>query len=138
MAVDVRRVRHYSFDIEDKVGEGARILATLRENDVNLIALWGYPTGAGKARLEIVPEDADGFEAAAKATGLDASAPTTAFYATGDDRVGALGATLEILAKAGVTISAAHAIADGRGHFAAVVYVPPSDVQRAGTALNSR
>jgi hypothetical protein len=135
---DVRRVKHFSIDIEDEAGSGARVLASLRDNDVDLVALWGYPVAAGKARLEIVPEDADRFIAAAKAANMEIGEPTTAFHLRADDRRGALAEALELLARAHVTLSAAHAISDREGHFGAIIYVPRSELQQAATALNSR
>jgi len=137
MADDVRRVEHYTIEIEDKAGSGARMLASLRDNNVDLIAVWGYPGAEGKARFEIVPKDADGFAAAAKAAGLEAGTPTTAFCVAGSDRVGAIAEKLEALARANVSAVAAHAVSDGQGHFGAIIYVAPADLQRAATALDA-
>ena len=138
MADDVRRVEHYTIEIKDEVGAGARALAALRDNDVNLIAAWGYPAGPGKAKLELVPKDGAGFVAAAKAAGLEIGAPTPAFYVSGGDRSGAIAEKFEALARAKVNVSAAQAISDDRGHFGAIIYVAPADLQKAATALNSR
>lgn len=135
---DVQRVKHFSIDIEDEAGSGARVLAALRDNDVDLVALWGYPVAAGKARLEIVPENADRFIAAAKAANLEVGQPTTAFYLRADDRRGALAEALDLLARASVTLSAAHAVSDMEGHFGAIIYVPQSELAQATAALNSR
>lgn len=135
---DVERVKHFSIDIEDEAGSGARVLASLRDNGVDLVALWGYPVASGKARLEIVPEDPDGFMAAANAANLEVGEPTTAFYLRADDRRGALAEALDLLARANVTLSAAHAVSDMEGHFGAIIYVPQSELQQAATALKSR
>ena len=66
MTETIRQVEHYSASIANKVGEGARVLGALRDAGVNLIALWGYPRGAGKATLEFIPENGAAFTAAAK------------------------------------------------------------------------
>jgi hypothetical protein len=137
MADTIRSVAHYTVDIENNVGAGAKVLGQLRDNDVNLIAAWGYATGSGKAKLEVVPDDADGFAAAAKTLGLQIGAPVTVFYLTGADRLGALADTLEKLAAANVGLEATQAVSDGSGGFGAVFYVDPKDLQRAGTALNA-
>jgi hypothetical protein len=136
MADDVRRVEHYTIDIKDEVGAGARALAALR--GVNLIAAWGYPAGPGKAKLELVPKDGAGFAAAAKAAGLEIGTPTPAFYVSGGDRPGAIAEKFEALAQAKVNVSAAQAVSDDRGHFGAIIFVAPADLQKAATALNSR
>jgi hypothetical protein len=138
MADTVRSAVHYTVDIENKVGAGAKVLGGLRDNDVNLVAAWGYATGSGKAKLEIIPDDADGFTAAANVLGIDPGAPTTVFYLTGADRRGALADACEKLAAADVGLEAVQAVSDGSGGFGAVFFVDARDVQRAGTALNAQ
>ena len=138
MADTVRSLAHYTIDIENKVGSGAAVLGQLRDNDVNLVAAWGYATGSGKAKLEVVPDDPAGFTAAAKALGLQPSEPLTVFFLTGADRRGVLADTLEKLAAANVGLEAAQAVTDGSGGFGAVLYVAAADVQRAGAALGAR
>jgi predicted amino acid-binding ACT domain protein len=138
MADTVRSATHFTIDIENKVGAGAAVLGQLRDNDVNLIAAWGYATGSGKAKLEVVPADTDGFTAAAKTLGLAHGTPVTVFYLTGADRVGVLADALQKLAAANVGLDAVQAVADGSGGFGAVFYVGAEDVQRAGTALDAQ
>jgi hypothetical protein len=138
MADEIRRVQHYAIDLENATGAGAHVLALLRDGDVNLIAVWGYSTGSGKARLELIPDDGDGFAAAAKAAGLAVAGPETAFFISGDDRRGALAGVTDRLAHAGVDIVAAQAVSDGRGRFGAVIFVAAADLQKAATALDSR
>jgi hypothetical protein len=134
----VRSAAHFTIDIENTVGSGAKVLGQLRDNAVDLIAAWGYATASGKAKLEVVPQDADGFAAAARAIGLTHGAPTTVFYVTGTDRRGSLADALQKLAAANVGVDAAQAVADGSGGFGAVLYVAANDVQRAGTALDAQ
>ena len=137
MADQVRRVDHYDFEIENKPGAAAAILDKLRDNDVMLIAVWGY-VASGHGHLGIVPEDANGFVAALKAAGIDAGVPTPTFYVTGSDRRGALAEHLDKLAKAGLNVGAAHAIADSSGGFGGLIYVDQANLQRAATALGAR
>jgi hypothetical protein len=91
-----------------------------------------------EAKFELVPKDADGFAAAAKAAGLEIGAPTTAFYIAGDDRAGAIAEKFEALARANVSVSAAQAVSDDRGHFGAIIFVASADLQKAAIALDSR
>jgi hypothetical protein len=135
MADEVRPVEHYTIDLKDEPGAGAHALGVLRDNDVMLLATWGYPAGQGRAKLEVVPEDPDGFVMAAKAAGLDVGEPATAFYVTGDDRRGAIADQLLPLANAGVNVIAAHAVSDSRGRYGAIIYVPASEIQRAAGVL---
>ena len=71
MAEEIRVVEHYSASILNKVGEGARVLAALRDAGVNLIAFWGYKHGAGRAELEFIPEDGATFVAPPNKPSLD-------------------------------------------------------------------
>jgi hypothetical protein len=138
MADTVRSATHFTIDIENTIGSGAKVLGQLRDNDVDFIAAWGYATPSGKAKLELVPSDPDGFSAAAKALGLQPSASVTVFYLTGTDRRGALADALEKLAAANVGLDAVQAVADGSGGFGAVFFVGAADIQRAGTALDAQ
>ncbi len=138
MADSVRSLAHFTIDIADEVGAGAKVLDQLRDSDVNLVAVWGYSTVSGKAKLEIVPDDAEGFTAAAQALGIAHAAPATVFYHTGADRVGVLADALDKLAAAGVGLDAVQAVSDGKGDFGAVFFVGAADIQRAATALGAR
>jgi hypothetical protein len=137
MDTTITSAAHFTIDIANTIGSGANVLAQLRDNDVDLIAAWGYATGSGKAKLEVVPQDVDGFVAAAKAIGLAHGAPVTVFYVSGTDSRGVLADALGKLAAANVGVEAAQAVAGGNGRFGAVLYVDAADVQRAGTALNA-
>jgi hypothetical protein len=136
MADTVRAVSHYTVDIAHEVGAGAKLMAQLRS--VNFIAVWGYATGSGRAKLELIPEDAAAFSAAVKSAGIEVGAPATAFYLSGTDRPGAMAETLEKLAAANVGLEAAQGVSDGSGHFGAVFFVASADAARAGTALGVR
>lgn len=133
MADEVRRVEHYSVLIADKVGEGARVLGALRDAGVNFIAIWGYPR-AGKAQLELIPEDGAAFVAAAKQAKLKAK-KGTAFYIHGDERPGAIADTLKKLAEARISIGALQAVCGGTGTYGAVIFLPTSANKKAATVL---
>jgi len=70
MKETVVKVDHYAAAITNKAGEGARILGALKHGGVNLIALWAYPSKAGKAQLEMIPENGAALVKAAKEAGL--------------------------------------------------------------------
>jgi hypothetical protein len=131
----VRQVTHFTLEIEDAVGSGARVLESLR--GVNLIAVWGYSMGSGKATLEIAPEDGDAFVAAAKAANIAVGAQSKVLYLTGDDRPGTIADSLGKLAAVGISVGAAQGIADGGGHFGAIIYVAAGDVAKAASALGA-
>ena len=133
MADEVRRVDHYSVSIADKVGEGARVLGALRDAGVNFTAIWGYPR-AGKATLELIPEDGAALEAAAKQNKLKLK-KGTAFYIHGDERPGAIADTLKKLAEARISVGALQAVCGGTGTYGAVIFLPTSANKKAATVL---
>src|SRR6266545_4994170 len=75
MADTVRRVDYFSVTVPDAPGEGDRILSTLRDRSVNLLAYLGFPLEGGRSQLDLVPEDADALRQAAETAGL-APSPT--------------------------------------------------------------
>jgi len=135
MAETIRQVEHYSASVANKAGEGARVLGTLRAAGVNLIALWGYPHGAGKATLEFIPSDGAVFVAAAKAAKLKLSKKQIAFHVEGEDRPGAVADLLGKLAAAKINVGALQAVCAGAGRYGAVIFLPQAAVSKAAKAL---
>jgi hypothetical protein len=137
MAEEIRRVDHYSVSIPNKVGEGARMLAALRDAGVNLIAFWGYPAGKGRAQLEFIPEDSVTFVAAAKQTKLKVR-KKVAFYVHGDDRPGAVADILKKLADSRISLGAMQAVCGGGARtYGAVIFLSPAAARKAATVLGA-
>ncbi len=61
----------FLISLPDRPGELARLAKILREAEVNLVGLWGYGRGEGKARLYCVPQNAEEFRRFAESAGLD-------------------------------------------------------------------
>ena len=61
MADTIRRLQYFALQVADQPGEGARLLQALRNENVNLVAITGFPVGK-KAQVDLVPEDAGGAE----------------------------------------------------------------------------
>ena len=51
MAETVRQVDYFYMEVPNKVGEGAKVLQTLKDAGVNLLAFSGFPSGR-RAQLE--------------------------------------------------------------------------------------
>ena len=69
MPDEIKRIVYYYARVPDKPGEGARVLATLRDAGVNLIGVSAFPHGARRSQLDLIPEDSATFATAAKAAG---------------------------------------------------------------------
>lgn len=136
MSDTVTLVDYYYTMVPDKVGEGARILAALREAGVNLLAFTGFPEGRA-VQLDFVPADAGAFVAAAKAAKVKLSRPKKAFLISGDDRTGAMADVHAKLAAAKISVTAADAACAGAGRYGAILWVKPRDVKKAAAVLGA-
>src|SRR5579863_9121807 len=131
------KVDHYSTTIENRVGEGVRVLGALRDAGVNFIALWAYPFGKRITQLEMIPQTSTGFAKAAKKAGLKLSPKQTAFFINGKDHPGAVSESLAKLAAVGINVGAVQAICGGNGRYGAVIFLPQRDVRQAAKALGA-
>ena len=122
MAHNVRKVDYFYVMISDKPGEGAKILADLATEGVNLLAFSGFPSGR-KAQLDLIPEDSAALKRAAKKLKLTLSPRKTGSLLQGEDRIGAMTETLNALANAKINITAMDAISSGDGRFASLFWV---------------
>jgi hypothetical protein len=130
----IRKLDYFAAQVPDKPGEGARILAALKNDGVNLIAFCGFPSGK-KAQVDFVPENSEALKGAAKKLKLKLGAKKTCFVIQGDDRVGALTETLTRLAEAKINVTASQAVTGGMGRYGAILWVKPRDVNKAVKVL---
>jgi hypothetical protein len=115
------------------------VLAELAGQGVNLLAFSGFPTGAGKAQIDLVPEDGKAFAAAASKLRLKTRKAKTVFLAQGDDdRAGAVAALLGRLSEQKIPVIAAQALSAGSGRWAMMLWVSPARVGKAASALGAR
>ena len=134
MAETVQLAEYFYVQVPDKPGEGARLLAQLKEVGVNLLAFSGFPAGR-KGQVDFVPEDAKAFKAAARQAKWQLSPAKKVFLIAGDDRVGVGADLLGKLAAAKLNIIASQAIKAGAGRFGMLLWVKPADVRKAAKAL---
>ena len=59
MADKVRRIDYFYFEVQDKPGEGARLLGKLADGGVLLLFFVAFPAAGGKAQFTVVPEKPD-------------------------------------------------------------------------------
>ncbi len=136
MADSIRKVDYFKVGIPNRKGEGARVLAALRDEGVNLLAFTGFPRG-GRAQLDFVPEDAAAFRKAAKRAGLKIAGKKRCFLVQGKDRAGVIAGIAAKLASAGVDIIALNGLGAGNGRYGAILWVEPKDVAKAGRVLRA-
>ncbi len=122
MAFHVRRIDYFSTTVRDDPGEAYKLLATLANLGVNLLAFTAVPIGPKLANE-------------AKMDRLVIDGPHPALLVQGDDELGALAELHMKLMKANVNVYAATGVADGGGSFGYVIYVRPEQYSLAVAAL---
>jgi hypothetical protein len=135
MAEAVRKVEYFYATVEDKPGEGSRLLRRFSEKGVNLVAFTAFPLGAGRSQLDFLPESAEELQKAATDAGLNLVGPKRAFLIQGDDRKGALVEHHLRLSNAGINVYAANGVSGGSGKFGYVLWVKAGDFEKAARAL---
>lgn len=136
MADTIRVVEYFYVVAPNKPGEGARILNTLKEAGINLLAFSGFPQGR-RWQLDCIPADPAAFKQAAKRAKWKVVGPKRGFLVQGDDRVGAGAALLERLGEAKINVTAIAAVcADGR--YGAIFWVAPKDVKKTAALLGAQ
>lgn len=138
MAYRVKKVSYCYIKIAQQAGQGIKILEALNDANVNLLALTGFPIGGGKAQLDLVPEDMTAVRRLAKKHGWKLSTTKRGFLVQGDDQVGAGQRVLKRLADEKINVTAADAVAAGKGRFGMILWVNPKDYNRAARALNAK
>jgi hypothetical protein len=137
MSNTLRRVDYFYVMVPNRAGQGARIMAALAKEGVNLLAFSGFPSG-GKTQLDLMPENGAKFRKAAKKLGLKVSKRKTGFLYHADDRVGAMTGILAKLAAAKINVTAIDAVGSGKGRFGAIFWVKPTAVAKAAKALGAK
>lgn len=133
----VRVTDYYYLEVPERIGEGARVLAQLRDAGVNLLAISGFPAGR-RAQIDLVPDNPAAFRSAARKLGLKPTGPKRVFLIQGEDRTGVVAELLGRLAAARINVIASQAICAGAGRFAGILWVAPRDVKRAAKILGAR
>jgi len=137
MAETVRRVEYFYATVEDKPGEGRRLLEHLSEKGVNLVAFTAFPVGAGRSQLDFFPESTELLQKAAADAGITLVGPKRAFLIQGEDRIGALHDHHLRLSNAGINVYAANGVVDGRGRYGYILWVKPEDYEKAAQVLGA-
>ncbi len=135
MSYRIRRVEYYHATVVDQPGEAYKVLSTLADLGVNLLAFTAVPLGPSRAQLTLFPEDPGKMRAEASRAAMALDGPHAALLVQGNDELGALAAVHERIYRAGVNVYASTAIADGSGRYGCVVYVRPEDCERVARAL---
>ena len=134
MAETIRRVDYFYVTAPNKPGEGVRMLSTLKEAGISLLAYSGFPSGR-RSQIDFVPEDTAAFRKAARKAGWKLSPRKTGFLIEGKDQLGALLNVVSRLAEAKINVTAATAVCAGQRRYGALLWVKAPDVRKAAKVL---
>jgi hypothetical protein len=138
MADRVRKVNYCYAKVSARAGQGAAILGALREAGVSLLAFSGFPVGGGKAQLDLVSNDMAAVRRVARKGGWRLSKNKRGFLVQGGDQVGACHRQLQKLADQKINVTAADAVAAGKGRYGMILWVKPKDYARAARVLGAK
>lgn len=136
MAKVVRKVDYFVMHVASRPGVGARLLKSLKDLGVNLLALTAFPSGNG-AQVDFVPEDTQEFLKAARTLGWKVSPRKIGFLVEGKNRAGALAGLLNKLGKARINVTALDGVSAGK-RFGAIFWVKTADVAKAAKLLGAK
>ena len=134
----VKKVNYCYVTVPSRAGNGAKILAELKNAGVNLVAFTGFPTKKGKAQIDLVAEDMAAVRRLAKTHGWRLSKTKKGFHIQGADTIGAVNRHMRRLADRKINVTAADAVSAGKGRYGMILWVKPKDFNRAARTLRAK
>lgn len=138
MADRVRKVNYVHLSVPNRPGQGQPILEALSKGGVNLLAFHAFPGKPRQTQVDLVPESVSTLRGVARRNAWKLSTVKKGFLVQGDDRIGALGRHINRLAEARINVTAATAVAAGKGRYGTILWVRPKDYARAARTLKAR
>ena len=138
MADRVRKMNYCYITVPARPGQGANVLAELKDAGINMLGFTGFPGPPRKAQLDFVVEDMPPMRRLAKQNGWRLSKMKKGFLIQGQDKLGCVNRHVQKLAKAKINVTAAAAVAAGKGRFGMLLWVKKKDYTRAARVLRAR
>lgn len=135
MPYSIRGTQYYRVTVADRPDQAYRLLSSLADRGVNLLAFTAVPSGPDHVQFTIFPETSSLLEAESQRAGLALDGPHPAILVRGDDELGALAKVHQRLADASVAIYASSGLTDGHDSFGYLIYVQEDQFDRAMAAL---
>ena len=138
MADRVRKVNYCYVTVGARAGQGAKVLSEMKKAGVNLLAFTGFPTKGGKAQIDLICDSVTAVARVARKNGWRVSKTKKGFLVQGTDQVGACHRHLQKLADRKINVTAADAVAAGKGRYGMIFWVRPKDYARATRILKAK
>jgi hypothetical protein len=135
MSTNIRRVDYFYTTVKDQPGEAYKLLLTLTDMGVNLLAFTAVPVGPMQTQLALFPEDSGKLVGVARDAALSLDGPHRALLVQGENRIGAIVDVHMKLFEADVNVYASNGVTDGKCCFGYVLYVRPEQYEAAAQAL---
>jgi len=135
MAYNIKRVEYFYVTVKDQPGEAYKLLSTLADVGVYLLAFTIIPAGPMRTQLTLFPEEPAKLKNAAERARIELDGPNPALLLQGDDELGALVQVHEKLYQANVNVYASNGVTDGKGDYGYVIYIRPEEIKNALDAL---
>jgi hypothetical protein len=135
MYYSINRVDYFYTTVKDQPGEAYKLLSSLSDLGVNLLAFNSVPLSTDGARLSLFPKDSQLLTNMAKQAGITLEGPNPALLIQGDDEIGVLAEIHQKLYDADINVYSANCVATGKGTFGYLVYLRPDEYDRALSVL---
>jgi hypothetical protein len=132
-----RKVHYCYVMVPNRAGQGAKVLAALKDAQVNLLAYSGFPSRRG-AQLDLVARSLGPIRKAGRQHGWRLSGVKKGFLIQGNDRLGAVQKQIQKLADRRINVTAADAVSAGKGRYGMILWVKDRDYARAAKALKAK
>ena len=138
MAYTVRKMNYCYVTVTNRAGACAGILGRIKTAGITLLAFSGFPTGGGKAQIDLVADRLGGIQKLARQNDWKLSRAKKGFLIQGSDEVGAIEKHIRKLAGANINVTAADAVAAGKGRYGMILWVNQKVYRRAARILGAR
>jgi len=138
MAYRVLKMNYCKMTVPSRAGQGEKILNAIRDAGISLQALTGFPSGGGKAQVDLIADKLGKIRTVAKKEGWRLSKTKKMFLVQGNDEPGAVHKVIKRLGDAKVNITAVNAVTAGKGRYGMLMWVKQKDYRKAARALNAK
>jgi hypothetical protein len=135
MYYNVKRLDYFYTTVKDQPGEAYKLLSTLADLGVNLLAFNAVPLGSAGAQLSLFPQDSSKLTSVTSKAGLVLEGPNPALLIQGDDDMGVLAEIHQKLFSVDINVYSAIGVTCGKGAFGYLVYLRPDEYGKALKAL---
>jgi len=133
--MNIKQETFYKLAGTHQSGEISKLLTNLREHNVDLIGLWGFPTSGGNAEFLLVPKNDSQLTSMASKLNFTLQ-KSTCFHLSAEDKLGILEETLHKAASAGINIRAVNALSAG-SEVGCYIWCEDEDVEKLAQTLGA-